>query len=309
MENVACFDIGGTSIKYAVINETGKILLKDKFTTPKNNCSEAIPGQIIEEINNLRKNYEISKVGISSAGIIDSKNGIVVRADNFEGYSGTPICKKIESSIGLPTFIENDVNAVALGEMWMGAAEGHDNFVCISLGTGIGGAIVINGDLVRGVSGGAGEIGHIILNENGYRCACGISGCFERYASTSSLIRAYINGAKEMGIEILEINGEEIMAKVQQGEKLACRILNDFMDHLVNGIVSITHLLDPGLIVIGGGISAQGEAFFKKINEKFATSVISSYAKHTKIVQAKLQNDAGIYGACFSAIKGSQLRN
>lgn len=303
MKNIACFDIGGTSIKYAVLNESAQILFKDKFPTPKIRCSENIPYKIIEVINYFAKTYDINSVGISSAGIIDSNKGIVVRADNFHEFSGTPICEIIKKSTGLNTSIENDVNAAALGEMWVGAAREHRNFVCIALGTGIGGAIVINGELVKGVSGGAGEIGHIILNENGEKCACGSYGCFERYASTASLIREYTKDSKFAGIDIDEIDGKEIMNRVEKGEKLAVEVYERFMNHLANGIITVTHLLDPGLIVIGGGISAQNEKFFKKLNEKFVSGVIKDYANHTSIVQAQLKNDAGIYGACYSALK------
>lgn len=305
MKNVICFDIGGTSIKYAVINSKGEILVKDKFPTPKKNCRETIPSKIVEIINNKSKDFIISSVGISTAGIIDSENGIVVRADNFQGYSGTPLREKLNLETGLDIFVENDVNAAALGEMWMGAARGHENFVCITLGTGVGGALVINGKLVRGVYGGAGEIGHIILNENGEACACGLNGCYERYASTSSLIRSYIKKSKESGIEIEYISGEEIMERDESGELLASEVLEEFMNHLISGIVSITHLLDTGLIVIGGGISAQGEKYFNKLNKKFSEKAMKFYVDHTSIVQAKLENDAGLYGACYSALNSN----
>lgn len=302
MKKVICFDVGGTSIKYAVINSSGKILFKEGFPTPKDNCGETIPSKIAEKINNLSKDFVISSVGISSAGIIDSEKGVIVRADNFQGYSGTHIREKLQLATGLDIFVENDVNAAALGEMWKGVAIGHENFVCITLGTGIGGALVINGKLVRGVSGGAGEIGHIILNENGETCACGSNGCYERYASTSSLIRSYIKKSKEIGIEIEDINGEEIMKRVGNGEPLANEVLEEFMGHLINGIVNVTHLLDPGLIIVGGGISDQGEKFFDKLNKKFNEKVMKFYVGHTSIAQAKLKNDAGLYGACYSAL-------
>jgi len=306
MKNVVCFDIGGTSIKYAVINSQGEILFKDKFPTPKVNCNKTIPNKIVEKIVDLSKDFVLNSVGISTAGIIDSEKGIVVRADNFVGYSGTPLRDSLNLATGLEIFVENDVNAVALGEMWMGAAIGHKNFVCIALGTGVGGALVINGDLVRGVNGGAGEIGHTILNENGEACACGSNGCYERYASTSSLIRSYIKKSKELNIEIEYISGEDIMERYEGGEPLANKVVEEFMEHLINGIVSLTHLLDPGLIVIGGGISDQGQVYFIKLNKKLKEKVMKFYADHTSIVQAKLKNDAGLYGACYSALKRGQ---
>jgi glucokinase len=302
LKNVICFDVGGTSIKYAVINSEGDILFKSRFPTPDNNCSKTIPENMIIKINELRKKFEIHSVGICTAGLIDSENGVVISANNFPGYSGTRLAESIKEKTGLNTFVENDVNAAALGEMWKGAAKGNKTFVCIALGTGVGSAIVIDGKVVKGVSGAAGEIGHIIINENGERCSCGTVGCYERYASTGAFIREYSRKTLEQGLEVENIDGEEIMKRVQNGESLANEVFEEFLNHIVTGIVSITHLLDPGLIVVGGGISAQGEEFFKKLNEKFKKRAIKNYAEHTFIVQAQLKNDAGMYGACFVAL-------
>jgi glucokinase len=302
MKNVVCFDVGGTTIKYAVINSNGEILFKSKFSTPKENCRNTIPENMIMKINELRNNYEIFSVGICTAGFVDSKNGIVTYASNFKDYDGTKFSEIIKESTGLNTFVENDVNAAALGEMWKGAAKGHENFVCIALGTGIGGAIVIDGKVVKGVRGAAGEIGHIIINEGGKACGCGRTGCYERYASTSGFIEEYTKRALETGLEVQGIDGEEIMKRVHNGEILAKVVFDEFLDHVATGIVNVTHLLDPGLIVVGGGISAQGEEFFQKLNQKFKNKVIKNYAEYTSIVQAQLKNDAGILGACFIAL-------
>lgn len=302
MKNVVCFDVGGTFIKFAVINEEGKILFKNKFPTPNYDCKVTIPENMIERIVQLQKQFEIHSVGICTAGVVDSKSGIVLTASNFKGYDGARLSEYIKKRIHLQVYVENDVNAIALGELWMGAAKGHDTFVCIALGTGVGGSIVIDGKVVKGISGGAGEIGHIIVNEKGEQCGCGAVGCYERYASTSALIRNYSKKAEERGIKIYEINGESILKRVAEGEPLAKEVYDEFLEHVATGIVSITHLLDPGLIVLGGGISAQGEEFFKKLNYKFKKKAMKEYAEHTNIVQAELKNDAGIYGACYSAL-------
>jgi len=304
MKNVVCFDVGGTFIKYAVINSEGKILFKDKFPTPNYNCRETIPENMINKIEEIRGSYELHAVGICTAGLVDSKNGVVIAANNFPEYSGTRLSEAVKKGTGLNTFVENDVNAAALGEMWKGAAKGHDTFVCIALGTGVGGAVVIDGKVVKGVSGAAGEIGHIIIEEKGEQCGCGTVGCYERYASTSAFIRTYMNKALEQGMDISEseVDGEYIMKLVNSGDKLALEVYNQFLDHVVTGIVSVTHLLDPGLIVVGGGISAQGQVFFNELNNRFRKRAIKDYAEHTTIVQAQLKNDAGIYGACYIAL-------
>jgi glucokinase len=304
MKHVVCFDVGGTFIKYAVINSSGEILFKDKVYTPDHNCRVTIPKNMITIIESLKKHYKLNSVGISTAGLVDSKNGVVTNATNFHEYSGARLSEVVNQGTGLKAFIENDVNAAALGEMWMGAAKGKNTFVCIVLGTGVGGAVVINGKVVKGTSGAAGEIGHMIINEQGEQCGCGNKGCYERYASTSSFIRSYINRAKEQSITIKEgeVNGETIMKLVNDGDKLAVEVYNKFIDSIATGIVSVTHLLDPGLIVIGGGISAQGKVFFEELNNRFKKRVIKGYVDHTNIVQAQLENDAGIYGACYIAL-------
>ncbi len=297
MENIACFDVGGTFIKYAIINFQGDIIIKDKYETPIVDCKNTIPSSIIEKIRELRKSYDIHGIGISTAGIVDAERGIVTYAPNLNNYNGTTMVDTIKSEIDLPVAVENDVNAAAIGEMWMGSAKGRNTFVCITIGTGVGSGIVVNGKVLRGVNGAAGELGHVIINEEGKTCNCGHIGCYERYASTSSFIRSY---AEASGIK--EINGEEIMKRVDGGEKLAIDIYNEFLDHITTGIVNLVHLLDPGLVVIGGGISAQGDRFFNEIRKRFSERALNIYSKNTDIIQAKLVNDAGMYGACYLAL-------
>lgn len=304
MKNIACFDVGGTYIKYAVINSNGDILLKDKYASPLENCKETIPESISSRINEFQMQHKLDSVGISTAGQVDSVKGeIIFATDNLPGYTGARLSQKIFMETGLNTFVENDVNAAALGEMWKGSAVGRKTFVLITLGTGIGGAIVIDGKLYKGIGGSAGEIGHIVINEGGEQCNCGLIGCYERYASTSALVRQYISKAKKEGIDAGDIDGGKIIKRVWSGEALACRVYDEFLDHLVTGLVNITHLLDPGLIIIGGGISAQGEVFYSELNSRLKRRVMKSYSEHTQITQAKLLNDAGIYGACYIALK------
>jgi Transcriptional regulator/sugar kinase len=305
MKNIACFDIGGTFIKYAVIDSDGNILFKDKFQTPRENCRNAIPEALSVRVKELQKKFDIYRIGISTAGQVDSEKGeITFATENIPGYTGAKLSKDIEDKTGLSTFVENDVNAAALGEMWKGAARDRSTFICITLGTGVGGAIVIDGKLYKGVKGSAGEVGHIIVNENGEKCTCGCSGCYERYASTSALIRSYKKAVEKEDGPDGEINGEFIMSQVYNGDKIALKVYDEFLNHIVTGIVNVTHLLDPGLIVIGGGISAQGKPFFDEIIKRFNQTAMKSYSEHTEIVQAVLQNDAGVYGACYTALQG-----
>lgn len=304
MKNIACFDVGGTFIKYALINEEGNIIFKDKMVTPKKRCNETIPREMVRIIKSFQMGHNVDKVGISTAGQVDSKKGeIVFASGNLPNYTGTKLSEYIKNDLGLDTFVENDVNAAAIGEMWKGAGQDKENFVCVTLGTGIGGAIIINGRLYKGAAGGAGEVGHTILNEHGEKCNCGGSGCYERYASTSSFIRQYKERAILEKIHVdKDIDGERIMKLVHNGDAIALEVYDNFLNHVVSGLIGITYVLDPGTIIIGGGISAEGEEFFKALNYKFKNEAMSSYVNHTKIIPATLQNDAGVYGACYIAL-------
>jgi glucokinase len=300
MRNIACFDVGGTFVKYGVVDENGDILFKSKFLSPKQNCKIKIPEMMISKIKEFQKEYSIHSVGISTAGKVDSEKGeIIFCSDNLPGYTGAKLSEEIKKFTGLDCFVENDVNAAALGESWQGAGKDRENFVCVTLGTGIGGAIIINGKLYKGVTGGSGEVGHIIINENGEECNCGSRGCYERYASTAALIRNY---AVKAGISEETINGKDIFKKVKKGEELAVEVYKEFLSHIVTGLVNITHLFDPGLIVIGGGISEEGDCLLKDLNSLFKQKVMPSYEEHTEIVRAILGNDAGLIGACYIAL-------
>lgn len=300
MRNIACIDIGGTFIKYGVINEVGEVLLTNKFPLPDGNCKKIIPEKLIKVIKELQLIYNIDAVGVSTAGQVDSEKGeIIFASGSFPGFGGTKLSEEIRHGTGLGCFVENDVNAAAIGEMWKGAGRNKDTFICLTIGTGIGAALVIHGKVYKGVGNCAGEAGHMIINEGGKKCGFGMRGCYEKYGSTSSLIRNY---AEKTGIDINCIKGEEIMKRVITGEEVARQVYDEFLNHIVIGLINLTHILDPGLFIIGGGISAQGNSFFKEINKRFAQAVIPSYARYTKIVPSELKNDAGLFGACLIAL-------
>ncbi len=304
INNIACFDIGGTFIKYGIINENGQILYKDKFSTPEVNCKDNIPAELVKKINVLKEKYVISSVGISTAGQVDHKKGEVIFAVNFSDYSGAKLSETIYEHTKLKCFVENDVNAAALGEMWMGAAKGKDTFLCITIGTGIGGAIVIDSKVYRGIGGNAGEVGHMTINKFGEKCSCGLNGCYDKYASTSALVRNYMDSLNNSGKTIKNINlidGKEVISRANNGDNLAVEAYEDFLNDLTIGLVNLTHIFDPGLIVLGGGISGQGKPFIDEINKRFKLKVMKAYRSYTKIILAELQNDAGLLGACYLA--------
>lgn len=300
MPNIACFDVGGTFIKCGIVNEQGEIKVKDKFKSPTDDWKNTLPGLIIRQIDEFKKQYELESVGISTTGTVDTKKGTIIFAsDNTPGYTGTNLSETIKKKTGLNCFVENDVNAVALGELWRGAGKDLDMFVCVALGTGIGGAIIINKKLYKGMREGAGELGHMVINRYGEKCKCGSAGCYERYGATSALVRNY---AEIKNLRVEDVSGDHIIKKVKEGDLVAIKVYDDFLNAVVTGLVNITHILDPGIIIVGGGISAQGKTLFNEINKRFKQAVMPSYGEYTRIVQAKLENDAGLLGACYAAL-------
>lgn len=294
IKNILSFDIGGTFIKYGIVNSRGKIIFKNKNKTPENNKTEII--NFIKNIAlNLKSIYNIDKISISIAGIVNT-NGLIVFSPNIKYLENVNLKEEIYKNTNIETFIENDVNCATLGELWYGSGKDKENFIMITFGTGIGGAIVLNGKLLKGANNGAGEIGHMIINENGQLCNCGNRGCYEKYSSISALIDIYYKETCE------QLTAEEIIKKAENLEEPSLTLYNEFINHIVTGIKNLTYILDIGLIIIGGNI-CKNNKFLKDINYKFKESVLPFYKEKTKIIKAKLDNDASLYGAAYLALK------
>lgn len=303
------FDIGGTFIKYAVIDNEGKIYDKGKFKTPGFPTNETIPEALGNMISELKEKYDFSCIGISTAGQVDVDSASIYYAvDNIPGYTGTDFRKTLGEKFNLPVFVDNDVNSAAAGEIWLGGGKDLNNFLCMTLGTGVGGAIVINRQVYRGNNYSAGEVGHFIITPDGDTCNCGKKGCYERYASTSALIRMYKEELINNNIPCEEsYDGEHIVDLYYKGDEIATKVYNKFLDYIAYGIANLTHILDPGVVIIGGGISAQGKPFFDEINSRFKKYVLGAYADRTIIKQAILINDAGVIGAAYNAFSSCNI--
>ncbi len=296
------FDIGGTYIKYAIIDNKGDIHLKDKIKTPGYPGNKTIPKVIIDTVLNFKNKFDIKCLGISTAGQVDIDQGKIIYAtDNIPGYSGTDFTLAVSENLGLHIFVDNDVNCAALGEMWMGSGRGVSNFLCMTIGTGIGGAIVIDGKIYRGSSFSAGEIGHCVIIRDGAECTCGKKGCYESYASISALVKMYREQLVWNGLDVKEnYSGEYIVDLYYKGDSIATKVYEEFLDYIAYGIANICEILDPQMVIIGGGISAQGERFFSEINNNFKKYITGVHSRNTKIIQASLLNDAGVLGAAFN---------
>jgi len=291
---VSTFDIGGTNIKYGVLNEHGDILYKSKVVTKVNKGGLAIIGQIKEIAEGLRKHYNIDGIAISSAGQINTKEGTVIYAtDSLPDYTGLNIKKELETAFNLPVVVENDVNCAALGEYWLGAARGYDQFLCMTLGTGIGGAIVNGGEIYKGVGYSAGEFGHMTLYPGGKPCACGDTGCYECYASSRALKqRAEQHLNKSVSLP-------DLFNQARQGNREAEWIIDQWVSDVALGIKSIVHIFNPSLIVIGGGVSEQGDYLLKKLQKNVAACIMPSFRRYLEVKLAQNGNDANLQGAVY----------
>jgi len=288
---ILAFDIGGTEIKYGFCDENFNLSQKNSVPTNAHEGGKRIIERIVEIIKNLGG---ADRIGISTAGQVNSVKGEIIHAtDTLPGYTGMKIKEIIEAETGIPTAVENDVNSAAIGEAVFGAAKDCPDFICLTYGTGIGGAIFLDGRLCSGSSFSAGEFGHIVTHANGRECTCGGKGCYEAYASTTALVR---DAREKLGIEM---NGREIFANFDKPEIKA--VIDEWIDEIVIGLKSLIYVFNPPLVVLGGGI----------MNEKYITDEIGSRLQNelmgsfgnVKIVKALMGNDANKLGAAYLASK------
>lgn len=288
---ILTFDIGGTEIKYALCDENFDLTEKNSVPTNAHEGGK----RIIERVVEIVRSFDgIDRIGISTAGQVNSEKGEIVYAtDSIPGYSGTKIKEIIETETGIPTAVENDVNSAAIGEAVFGAAKGHNSFICLTYGTGIGGAIYLDGKLFTGSSFSAGEFGHIVTHAGGKRCTCGGYGCYEAYASASALV----NSVKEK--LDLSMNGREIFENFENPE-IRC-IIDSWIDEIVIGLKGLIYIFNPQLIVAGGGI--MNESYITdEINARLQKDLMTSFKK-AEVVKALMGNDANKLGAAYLASK------
>ncbi len=305
-------DVGGTNVKIALVDKSGKIIYSNSVPTyakmgyeyTVNNIKQAIK-DLMKETNTTAK--DIDGIGFDFPGQVDYKTGVVKLAPNIPGWVNVPIAQMIEEEFHIPTRIDNDVRCAALGEMKFGAGQGCENFVCITVGTGIGSGLVVNGQLVRGASNAAGEIGHIKLQmKDGLICGCGDTGCLEAYASGPSIVamaQDYIKGGKSTKFrEMAAAEGGEItpymVAKAAEaGDPVAKRIFAIVGEYIGIGLTSVINLLNPEKVIIGGGVAEAGDLLLDPIRKTIKERAMVVAGSTVEIVPAQLGNSAGVIGA------------
>lgn len=288
---ILTFDIGGTNIKYGICNEDFKLIETHKIPTEAQKGGQVL----IEKIISIVESYQnIDRVAVSTAGQVDSENGIVVYSTgNIPYYTGMMVKKLIENRTGIPTFVENDVNAAAMGEAIFGAAKGQSDFICLTYGTGIGGAIYLNNKLYKGAGSSAGEMGHMITHAGGKQCTCGGEGCYECYASARALINA-VNKVSNEPLDAFQIFEKENVEKPEIRSEV-----DKWIDEIIVGLINIIYTFNPPLIVLGGGIMNE-DYIIDLIDRKIYNRLMDNY-RNVNIVRSKLGNNAALLGAAYQA--------
>lgn len=305
-------DFGGTNIAVGVVTQKGEIIASDSTPTlAGRDYTEIVADmamvskRVVEKANITMA--DIKAIGIGSPGLIDNKNGVVLNSNKLK-FKHAPIAEELKKHLGLPVHVENDANAAAYGEYAING-KGTEDFVFVTLGTGVGGGIILNGKLYTGFNKFGGEIGHMTLVHGGIECGCGNSGCWENYASVTALI----NQTKEA----IEKNSDSLMAKyaiergkvdgrtafdaAKAGDEPASAVVKQYLEYVASGIVSIINIFQPKKVLIGGGISKEGDYLLKPIQEYCRKHEYNKEDPHTEIGLATLFNDAGIIGAALIA--------
>ncbi len=304
-------DLGGTNIRFALINKQGKILAKEALATSdyptKNALIEALIANIEEILsNNSLRRKGILGIGIGVAGLIDSKNGIVHCLVNIKGWKNVALSRIIEKRFNIPCFIDNDVNLMALAEFRFGAGKNSSNLVCLTLGTGVGGGIIVNKELYRGSTLSAGEIGHIPIERKGRRCNCGGNGCIEAYIGNSYLVKNVISQIKKgksttitklVDNKLSRITPKIIAKAAKNGDKFAIGIWREAGHNLGIALTGIVNFFNPDKIIIGGGMAQAGKILLTSVIKTVRARAMGIPVKDIKIVKSRLGEDAGTIGA------------
>ena len=303
-------DIGGTSVKIGLINHDGEIVYKWEIPTNKDNQGRGIVDDIWNSITETLSKQNIASdiigIGVGAPGFVNRKTGIVEEAVNI-GWKNFELRDAFHKLSHLPVFIENDANLAALAENWQGSGEQSKDVMFITLGTGVGGGIIVNGEIMNGVNGTAAELGHILVDPNGSPCNCGRTGCLETIASATGIVRQAMdevtdnpNGAlasfyKQQG----KLEAKDVFNLAQEGDMASENIIDKTMDVLGLAIANTAVIINPSQIIIGGGVSKAGEQLLSKINRSFKKYALPRISECCELRLAELGNDAGIIGAAY----------
>jgi len=309
-------DLGGTHLRAATVDRHGKIQFRFKQNTPQAKDANAIVDAIVAAVRESQQQSgsvnHISAVSLVVPGTVNVAGGAVVKAPNLPCLDGFHLADALTEQLGVPAFVENDANAAAVGEVWQGAAVGCNTIICVTLGTGVGGGIILDGKLWRGVDGAAAEIGHMCVDPfGGVACTCGSRGCLEVFASATAIVRMTRESSPRYPDSILQgkndRTAEMIFEAGEQGDDLALEIFRRMGVYLGIGLANLINILNPEMIVIGGGVVNGWNLFEKHMRQQVEERAFPLLAARVKIVRAKCGDDAGSLGAARLALSRCQF--
>ncbi len=302
-------DLGGTNMRTALLSPDGLILDRHKVSTHAAEGWKQVVARLVENIVRYQKiaigkGLTVAAAGVGAPGVIQMDSGIVVKSPNFPDWNNLPLKEVLEKALNVPVFIENDANAAALGERWLGAGRDINSMILLTLGTGVGGGIVLNKQIWQGADGMAGEIGHMTLIPDGRLCGCGNTGCLEMYASARGIVQSYREAVNSSGIAMVaELSSEQIYQAARDGETVACKVMKDMGRMLGIGIANLINIFNPQMIVLGGGVKDAWQLFINATQEEVMRRAFKVPAERTKIVPSLLGDDAGMVGAAAVALQ------
>ena len=319
---VLAIDVGGTKIFAAVISSKGQVMAGEYYLTLADEGAEAVINRIFSAVDRLlsREDIDLSQldsISIAAAGAIDIGKGLVTSSPNLPGWRDIPLRDIVKEKYKVNAFLLNDASAAALGEHHFGAGKGVNNLILLTVGTGIGGGIIINGKLYTGASGSAGELGHMTIDVNGPRCNCGSIGCLEMLASGTAVAREAIRrvtcGERSSLIEIVEgkignITAEKVEKAAQGGDSLASEVILEAATYLGIGMVNLVNIFNPEMIVVGGGMAKMGDLLLEPARQVVRERAFSLSAQAVRIVSAQLGDNSGVLGAAIFARQQKHAR-
>ena len=304
-------DLGGTNTRTALVNREGIVLDKQKEATVAAGGHEQVIAKLIGNINRQRENAgrlgrTVIAVGVGAPGVIHEQTGVVVKSPNFPDWNNLPLRKTLELELGIPVFIENDANAAALGEQWRGAGSGIKSMIFLTLGTGVGGGIILGGRIWHGADGMAGEVGHMTISPDGRQCGCGNTGCLEMYASSRGIVMTFgeIWSQQDAAAPLPPgITSEQVYQAARSGDHIAVRAMQDMGRSLGIGIANLINIFNPEMVVIGGGVRDAWDLFIDATRDEIRRRAFEYPAERTKILPSVLGDDAGMVGAAAVALQ------
>jgi len=310
-------DLGGTNLKYGIVSDQKETVYKNLTAAGTDKGAENILRVMTESAKEClmfakKENFQIEAIGAGCPGTIDAERGIALApTSHIPDWEGVTINKTLSQATSLPSFADNDANLMAYGEYVAGAARGYRYMVGITLGTGIGGGIIIDGEIYHGAIFNGAELGHVVVETDGRICPCGNRGCVEKYVGAKSIVNDVLEALGKRQVSIIpklvnsfdEITPKIIFQAALQGDELGKSIVNQMVKYLGAGLASIVHVLSPEILVIGGGISDAGDMFIERVRAEVLGRVMRPIKNHLKIVRAQLGNDAGLMGCASWALK------